>query len=102
MPDAVLRSCEEKMRKSIRALEEHLATIRTGRASTRIFEDVEVEAYGTTQPLKQLATIATPDAKTVTIQPWDKGQLGPIERAILAANLGVTTIAVKTCTPRDT
>ncbi|MBN1478201.1 ribosome recycling factor [Candidatus Sumerlaeota bacterium] len=85
-----LAQCAEKMTKSIHALEEHLASIRTGRASTRLFEDLDVEAYGVTQPLKQMATIASPDAKTVTIQPWDKSQLGAIEKAILAANLGFT------------
>jgi ribosome recycling factor len=90
MLEKALHGCDEKMKKSIHALEDHLASIRTGRASTRLFEDVPVEAYGTTQPLKQLATIATPDAKTVTIQPWDKNLLSVTERAILAANLGVT------------
>jgi ribosome recycling factor len=90
MLDATLKACEEKMNKTLHALEEHLVTVRTGRASTRIFEDVEVEAYGTAQPLKQLATIATPDAKSVTIQPWDPSQLGAVEKAILAANLGFT------------
>jgi ribosome recycling factor len=78
------------MDKSAHALEENLVTIRTGRASTRMFEDLEVEAYGVMQPLKQMASIASPDAKSVTIQPWDKGQLGAIEKAILAANLGYT------------
>ncbi|NUP88694.1 MAG: ribosome recycling factor [Candidatus Sumerlaeia bacterium] len=90
MLEGLIHGCDEKMNKSLHALEEHLATIRTGRASTRVFEELEVEAYGVTQPLRNMATIATPDAKTVTIQPWDKGQLGTIERAILAANLGYT------------
>lgn len=90
MLNQILRSGEERMKKSLHALEEHLAGLRTGRASTRMFEEVKVEAYGGEQPLKQLATIATPDAKTVTIQPWDKSLLAAVERAILAANLGVT------------
>lgn len=90
MPDTIVKSCEEKMEKSIHAMEEHLNSLRTGRASTRVFEDIDVEAYGGTQPLKHLATIATPDAKSVTIQPYDKGLIGPVERAILAANLGFT------------
>jgi ribosome recycling factor len=90
MLQELIHTCEDKMNKSIHALEEHLTSIRTGRASTRVFEELHIEAYGTSQPLRNIATIATPDAKTVTIQPWDKGQMGTIEKAILAANIGFT------------
>ncbi len=90
MLKAVTKASEEKMNKSIHAFEEHIATVRTGRASTKVFEDLMIPAYGAEQPLKQLAGITTPDAKTIAIQPWDQGLLGAIEKAIMGANLGFT------------
>jgi len=86
----ILLEAQDKMDKSLVSLEDHLSQIRTGRASTKIFEQLEVEAYGVTTPLYQMATLTTPDAQTVAIQPWDQSQVGSVERAILAANLGFT------------
>ncbi|MSQ10297.1 MAG: ribosome recycling factor, partial [Dehalococcoidia bacterium] len=67
-----------------------LATIRTGRAQASSVEHLRVDYYGTPTPLVQMATIAVPDARTVTIQPWDRAALEPIEKAIQKSDLGIT------------
>lgn len=79
-----------KMEKAVEATDEELKGLRTGRASAGLVENVLAPAYGTDTPLKQLATISTPDGRTIQIQPWDRNLLGAIEKAILAANLGLT------------
>jgi len=84
------RQMHERMKKAIEAFEKELKTLRTGRASTALVENVVVSAYGAETPLKGLATLSTPDARTIQIQPWDRNLLGAIEKAILAANLGLT------------
>ena len=86
----IFNDCEAKMKKSIFSLEEEFNGLRTGRASTTVFEKLSVESYGSPTPLNQLATISVPDARMVVIQPWDKNLLGDIEKAILKANLGMT------------
>ena len=86
----IFNDCEAKMKKSIFSLEEEFKGLRTGRASTTVFEKLSVESYGSPTPLNQLATISVPDARMVVIQPWDKNLLGDIEKAILKANLGMT------------
>lgn len=86
----ILRDTTEKMDKTVEATQRELLTVRTGRASTALVEGVQVSYYGTPTPLKQLATISTPDPKLLVIQPWDASILGEIERAILQANLGIT------------
>ena len=86
----IFNDCEAKMKKSIFSLEEEFNGLRTGRASTTVFEKLAVESYGSPTPLNQLATISVPDARMVVIQPWDKNLLGDIEKAILKANLGMT------------
>lgn len=75
---------------AIEALEHEFVTLRTGRATTGLLDGVAVAAYGTPSPINQIATIAVPDARTLTIQPWDRNMLAPIEKAILAANIGFT------------
>jgi len=84
------KQAEEKMKKAVEATERELHSLRTGRASTALVENIAVPAYGTESPLKQVATITTPDARTIQIQPWDRNILAAIEKAILAANLGLT------------
>jgi ribosome recycling factor len=79
----------EKMGKAVAAVEHEFHTLRTGRASVAIVEGVQVEAYGSKLPLKQVATLGTPDARTIQIQPFDKNQAGAIEKALIAANLGM-------------
>jgi len=84
----ILHDCDTRMNKAIAALRNELAKIRTGRASTALLDTVRVEAYGAVSPLSQIASLSAPDPHMITIQPWDKGMLGPIEKAIQAANLG--------------
>ncbi len=84
------RQAQEKMKKAIEALEREFKTLRTSRASVGLVDHLVVSAYGTDTPLKGVATITTPDARTIQIQPWDRNLIGAVEKAILAANLGIT------------
>lgn len=86
----VLDETREKMEKSIKHLESELMKIRAGKASASIVDGIMVDYYGTMTPLNQVSNIGTPDVKTVAIQPWDKNMIDPIEKAILAANIGIT------------
>ena len=86
----VLKDAEQKMQKALEAIVREFGTIRTGRASPALVEGVRVDYYGTPTPLKQLANIATPDAKLLTIQPWDANLLPEIEKALQKADLGLT------------
>jgi ribosome recycling factor len=86
----VLRETEGKMKKSVDALRQHLGTIRTGRASPALVEYLQVEAYGSHMPLNQLATITTPDARMIVIQPFDKSMIKLIEKSIQNSELGIT------------
>ncbi|HHH83123.1 MAG TPA: ribosome recycling factor [Chloroflexi bacterium] len=81
---------ENRMKGAIRALEEDLAAIRTGRASPALVERLNVEYYGTPTPLMQLATISAPEPRLLTIRPFDPASIRDIERAILASDLGLT------------
>jgi ribosome recycling factor len=78
------------MDKSIQSLKGDLAKVRTGRASTALVEPVHVDYYGSSVPLNQVANVTTPDARTIQISPWEGGMIGAIEKAILAANIGLT------------
>lgn len=90
MPDEQLKDAEHRMMKAIEALEHELATVRTGRASGGLVEHIKVDYYGTPTPLNQLANIAVPDARLIVIQPYDRGSIGSIEKAILKSDLGLT------------
>lgn len=90
MLEALFRETEDKMDKAVEATEREFQSLRTGRASTDVVAGVTAQAYGADTPLNQLATISTPDAATILIQPWDMSQLAAVERAIHAANLGLT------------
>ena len=72
MVDKVLADCETRMKKAVQALQDELATIRTGRASPALIEHLHVEAYGVTTPLNQLASISAPEARLLVVQPWDR------------------------------
>lgn len=85
----LLREFNEKAEKTISHLGEQLASIRTGRSQASLVEHLMVEAYGSNMELIQLATITTPDAKTIVIDPWDKTLVGAIEKAIHASGLGL-------------
>lgn len=89
MINDVLRDSESKMKKSVEALRHHLTTIRTGRASPALVEQLPVDAYGAEMPLNQLAGITTPDSKSILIQPYDTSQLKAIEKAIQNSELGI-------------
>lgn len=85
----LIESTEEKMQKAIDHLDHELGKIRAGKANPRMLDDVMVEYYGTMTPLQQVASINTPDPRTIAIQPWEKGMIQPIEKAIMNANLGL-------------
>ena len=89
MSEQVKNQAEEKMKKSVASLQDEFNTIRTGRASASLFDKVRVDYYGQKTPLNQVATISTPEARLVVIQPWDKGVLGEIEKAIQLSELSV-------------
>lgn len=89
MIDDVLADAEKRMRSSIDALKRDLANIRTGRASTGLVEHLDIDYYGASTPLNQLATITTPEARLLVITPWDKSSLGAIEKAIQKSDLNL-------------
>lgn len=89
MIDDVMQGAESRMQKSVEALRSDLATIRTGRASPKLVERVMVDYYGTPTPLNQIASISAPEARLLTIKPWDPNALPNIEKAILASDLGL-------------
>ncbi|NEO33605.1 MAG: ribosome recycling factor [Symploca sp. SIO3C6] len=85
-----LADVESSMKKAVEATKRAFNTIRTGRANASLLDRVMVEYYGTPTPLKSLASINTPDASTITIQPYDKGTLNQIEKAISLSDIGLT------------
>ncbi len=85
-----MKNAETRMEKAVMALENDLATIRAGRANPSILDKVSVEYYGVPTPLQQVGTVAVPEARTITIQPWDMSILGDIEKAILKSDIGIT------------
>jgi ribosome recycling factor len=89
MSEQVKSQARDKMKKSLAALEDDFNTIRTGRASASLFDKIRVDYYGQKTPLNQVATISTPEARLVVIQPWDKGVLNEIEKAIQTSELSV-------------
>ena len=85
-----LEETEEKMQESINHLNLALSKIRAGKASPAMLDGIMVDYYGTNTPLNQVSNINTPDAKSILVQPWEKNMLHPIEKAIMAANIGLT------------
>lgn len=88
----VMHEAQDKMKKTIEAVQREFGTIRTGRASSSLVEGIRIDYYGTQTPLKQLAGISTPDPKLIVIQPWDASILGEVEKAILKSDLGITPV----------
>lgn len=86
----IIPQTETRMKKAIEALRHELTTIRTGRAAPALVENLEVDAYGSPMPLIQLAQIHAPEPRLIQIQPYDRNLIRPIEKAILASDLGVT------------
>ena len=89
MAEQVKKQAEDKMTKSVAALQDDFNTIRTGRASASLFDKLRVDYYGQKTPLNQVATISIPEARLVVIQPWDKAVLGEIEKAIQTSELSL-------------
>jgi ribosome recycling factor len=89
MPEDVFADVEHRMKGAVEALHRELQTVRTGRASPTLVERLQVEYYGDMQPLQNVATIHAPDARTLTIQPWDRKVLPDIEKAIQKSDLGL-------------
>jgi ribosome recycling factor len=87
-----LTNADQKMRKSLDVIQRELVTIRTGRASPALIEHVKVDYAGSVLPLNQLASITTPNASMLIVQPWDKSSMNIIEKAILKSDLGLTPI----------
>lgn len=86
--DFILDSAKEAMNAAIVHLEKELRSIRAGKAAPSMLANVQVDYYGSQTPLSQIANVSTPDARTITIQPWEKNMLQEIEKAIMIANLG--------------
>ena len=87
-PEAVLSDTSTKMDRAIDAFKRDLTQLRTGRATTAMVENVEVDYYGNMTPLKQIASISIPDARAIMIQPWDVGSLREIEKSLMASEMG--------------
>ena len=87
-----IKELERRMRGGIDTLKKELSGLRTGRASTHLLDPIVVNVYGQRMPINQVATVSTPDARTISVQVWDKGQVSAVERAIREANLGLNPV----------
>lgn len=90
--ELIMEEARERMEKALEHLEHELARLRAGRSTPALLDGVTVDYYGVNSPLSQVSNINTPDPKTILIQPWEKNMLGTIEKAIMAANLGLTPV----------
>ena len=89
MSTEIITDADHKMGRAVEAMERDFQGIRTGRASTALVERIHVDYYGTSTPLNQLAGISVPEAHQIVIQPWDRGVLGAIEKAITKSDIGI-------------
>jgi ribosome recycling factor len=90
MIESIYEETRESMEKSVDALKRDLKRLRTGRASLSILDGIKVDYYGTMTPLNQMATLAVPESRLITIQPWDISVIKDIEKALLKSDLGLT------------
>jgi ribosome recycling factor len=88
--DDLLQDAGERMDKSVDAIRQEFGSVRTGRASPSLLDRISVDYYGTQTPLKQLATISAPEARLLTVQPYDKSSIKAIEKSILESDIGLT------------
>jgi ribosome recycling factor len=88
--DDLLQDARERMDKSVGAIRQEFASVRTGGASPALLDRIDVDYYGTQTPLKQLATISAPEARMLTVQPYDKSSIKSIEKSILESDIGLT------------
>ena len=89
MPMELIDETREKMTKTLNVLKAELSSLRAGRANAQVLDRITVDYYGTATPINQIASISTPDARSLLIQPWDASALKGIEKAILASDLGI-------------
>ena len=87
-PEVIISDTDDRMSKSIDALKRDISTLKTGRATPSLLDNINVEYYGTSTPLNQLASISAPDAQAIIIQPWDKGSIQDIEKSLSTSDLG--------------
>jgi ribosome recycling factor len=90
MLDDIKKKSAARMDKSVDALKQEFGKLRTGRASAGLIEPIRVDYYGSQTPISQVASVVVEDARTITISPWEKTMVGPIEKAIMASDLGIT------------
>ncbi len=90
--ETILFDAEERMEKALIALERDFSKLRTGRASTSLVDNLKVDYYGTVTPVNQMASVAVPDSRTLTIQPWDRSAFALIEKAIQKSDLGLNPV----------
>jgi len=90
--ELIIEETKDRMQKALEHLEHELARLRAGRATPALLDGITVDYYGVNSPLAQVSNINTPDPKSIMIQPWEKTMLGTIEKAIMAANIGLTPI----------
>jgi ribosome recycling factor len=93
MTKEILKQTEDKMHKAAEVVRHELVKIRTGKATTALLDGVKVDYYGSPMSLNQVANLSVLDVHTISIQPWDKNMVGPIEKSIQAANLGLNPVA---------
>jgi len=90
MKDEILAELADNMNQAIEALKKDFNRVRTGRASVSLLDGIRVEAYGSSMPLNQVASISAPESRLLVVQPWDVSSIGQIEKAILKSELGLT------------
>lgn len=90
----IQKEAESKMKKSVESLVVELTKLRTGRAHPSLLDHIRVESYGSMMPLSQVASISVSDARTITISPWEKSMIAPIEKAIMQSDLGLNPSSV--------
>ncbi|HEY5614926.1 MAG TPA: ribosome recycling factor [Bacteroidota bacterium] len=88
----ILKNADDRMKKAVEVVRDELVKIRTGKATTALLDGVKVDYYGNPTPLNQLANVSTPDVHTISVQPWDKGSMQAIDKAIQSANLGLNPV----------
>ncbi|MDQ7835297.1 MAG: ribosome recycling factor [Humidesulfovibrio sp.] len=89
---AVIEDGKKRMAGALASLSKEFARLRTGRASVSLIEPIMADYYGTPTPVSQIASLSVPDARTITIQPWDKAAFGAVEKAILKSDLGLNPV----------
>jgi ribosome recycling factor len=90
--ELIIEETKDRMQKALEHLEHELARLRAGRSNPALLDGITVDYYGVNSPLAQVSNINTPDPKTILIQPWEKNMLGTIEKAIMAANIGLMPV----------